>query len=880
MSDRPAIVLLIEDNPGDARLIREMLAEGRGARFQLECIDRLSAGLKYLVNNDIGLVLLDLGLPDSQGFDTFTKTYAQAPGVPIIVLSGLADEQLAIKTVQEGAQDYLVKGHVDSHALVRTIRYAIERKRMEELLRESETQVRKLFEAIPDSILVHDDEGTILHINEIGAQQLEWSAKDLVGKNLREIVTPENRASIADHIRETLKVGWCRFETTYVSRSGWQIMVEVNDRPITFGKAKAILRVARDVTDRKRAEAKAKYLNLILRTIRRVNQVIIREKDRDKLLKGACENLVENRGYYSAWIALLDESGGLVITAEAGLGKAFLPMIEQLKRGEITACGQKALSQPDVVVTEDPLSTCADCPLTKQYADRGAMTVQLEYGGRVYGLSSVSIPVDFTVDEEEQALFTGVAADIAFALHSLELEEERKSAEDALRSSHDYLKRLTNSMGDAVFSVKMPGRVIEWANDSFKLIGYDPRECIGRTTEFLYPDKSEFLNFGNKLKKALAAEKNILHAEQLLQRKNGEVFPAEITATLFREKGKIVSVTNIVRDITERKEAEEALLREKNFSAAVMNSSLGLLFVFDDKGNIIQWNRNAEKVTGYSAKEISKMNVLDFVAKEDQKTAAEAMQEAFTKGQSSLEINVLSKPGKKTPFYITGLRTKFENTTCVVCTGIDVTERKQAERELQRSYHKLRESLIATVNTLASTVEMRDPYTAGHQRRATLLACAMAEEMGLTEEQFDGLRMAGLTHDIGKISVPAEILSKPGSLNETEFNIIKTHPQLGYDILKGIEFPWPVAQIVLQHHERLNGSGYPQGLRGEETMLEARILAVADVVEAMASHRPFRPALGIDAALEEITKNKGILYEPEMVDVCKRLFTEKGFAFE
>jgi PAS domain S-box-containing protein/putative nucleotidyltransferase with HDIG domain len=311
-----------------------------------------------------------------------------------------------------------------------------------------------------------------------------------------------------------------------------------------------------------------------------------------------------------------------------------------------------------------------------------------------------------------------------------------------------------------------------------------------------------------------------------------------------------------------------------------VNSSPGLLFVFDDKGNIIQWNRNAEKITGYSAKEISKMNVLDFAAKENQKTTAEAMREVFTKGQSSLGINVLSKRGKKTPFYLTGLRTEFENTTCVVCTGIDVTERKQAEEELQRSYHKLRESLITTVNTLASTVEMRDPYTAGHQRRATLLACAMAEEMGLTEEQFDGLRMAGLTHDIGKISVPAEILSKPGSLNETEFNIIKTHPQLGYDILKGIEFPWPVAQIVLQHHERLNGSGYPQGLRGEETMLEARILAVADVVEAMASHRPFRPALGIDAALEEITKNKGILYEPEMVDVCKRLFTEKGFAFE
>jgi len=186
--------------------------------------------------------------------------------------------------------------------------------------------------------------------------------------------------------------------------------------------------------------------------------------------------------------------------------------------------------------------------------------------------------------------------------------------------------------------------------------------------------------------------------------------------------------------------------------------------------------------------------------------------------------------------------------------------------------------LITTVNTLASTVEMRDPYTAGHQRRVTILACAIAEEMGLTEEQFDGLRLAGLIHDIGKITVPAEILNKPGRISELELNIIKTHPEAGYKVLKEIAFPWPVARIVLQHHERLNGSGYPQGLKDGEIMLEAKILAVADVVEAMASHRPYRPALGIEAALHEITMNKGILYDPDVTDICAQLFTVKGFA--
>jgi putative nucleotidyltransferase with HDIG domain len=210
----------------------------------------------------------------------------------------------------------------------------------------------------------------------------------------------------------------------------------------------------------------------------------------------------------------------------------------------------------------------------------------------------------------------------------------------------------------------------------------------------------------------------------------------------------------------------------------------------------------------------------------------------------------------------------------------DIIDRKQAEDALQRSYDQLRETFISTVNALVSMVEMKDPYTAGHQRWATRLACAIAEEMNLAEERIEGIRMAGLIHDIGKNSVPMEILNKPCRISEMEFNIIKMHPETGYNILKEVEFPWPIAQIVLEHHERLDGSGYPQGLKDCKIMLEAKILGVADVVEAMASHRPYRPAIGIEAALEEITKNKGVLYDPEVVDVCTTVFIEKGFKLE
>lgn len=209
-------------------------------------------------------------------------------------------------------------------------------------------------------------------------------------------------------------------------------------------------------------------------------------------------------------------------------------------------------------------------------------------------------------------------------------------------------------------------------------------------------------------------------------------------------------------------------------------------------------------------------------------------------------------------------------------------EKQVAERteRLQDTLESLRKAMGGTIRVISSTVEIRDPYTAGHQQRVTTLACAIATEMGLPEDKIDGLQMGGIIHDLGKIAVPAEILSKPGRITEAEFSIIKSHPQVGNDILKDIEFPWPIAEMVYQHHERMDGSGYPQGLSGEDILLEARILCIADVVEAMASHRPYRPALGIDVALEEISKNKGVLYDPEVVDTCLKIFTEKDFMFE
>lgn len=206
-------------------------------------------------------------------------------------------------------------------------------------------------------------------------------------------------------------------------------------------------------------------------------------------------------------------------------------------------------------------------------------------------------------------------------------------------------------------------------------------------------------------------------------------------------------------------------------------------------------------------------------------------------------------------------------------------ERKNYEEELKRSLEKFTRALNGTVKAMAMAVEIRDPYTAGHQRRTADLALAMAQEMNLAPEKVEGIQLAGMIHDIGKISIPAEILSKPSLLSNLELSLIKIHPQVGYDILKEIDFPWPIAKTVLQHHERLNGSGYPSGLKNGDILLEAKVLAVADVVEAIASHRPYRPAYGTKEAIDEITRKQDVLYDPAAVKSCLRLFQDKEYSF-
>jgi PAS domain S-box-containing protein len=330
----------------------------------------------------------------------------------------------------------------------------------------------------------------------------------------------------------------------------------------------------------------------------------------------------------------------------------------------------------------------------------------------------------------------------------------------------------------------------------------------------------------------------------------------------------------------------EIKIRKTEFwLAAVLRSVGDGVIVSDKKGRITFMNQAAENLTGWKKEDAfgeKLMEVLHIKDEEPGDLEKHLAEKVITQG---LIINLLedcmliTKDGTEIPISDSMAPIRGDNgeTPGMVLVFRDITERKRMEEELQHGIDRLRKALGATVQSMAAVVETRDPYTAGHQRHVADLARAIATEMGLTADQIDGIRTASAVHDIGKISVPAEILSKPTKLSEIEFSMIKVHSQTGYDILKDIDFPWPVARMVLEHHEKMNGSGYPQGLSGDKLLIESRIIAVADVVEAIASHRPYRPALGIDKALDEISMNKGILYDRESVDACLKLFNEKGY---
>jgi PAS domain S-box-containing protein len=317
---------------------------------------------------------------------------------------------------------------------------------------------------------------------------------------------------------------------------------------------------------------------------------------------------------------------------------------------------------------------------------------------------------------------------------------------------------------------------------------------------------------------------------------------------------------------------------EQQFRGLIEQSIAGTYIVQDGKFAYV--NPRYAEIFGYaSTDELIGRDFLSIVAEKDRAAAAENLRRRI-EGEIDMinyEFTGLRKDGATVDIGVHGARATHAGRPAVVGLIQDISEKKRAEEQIQHYVEQLKIAFMSTVEVATTLSEMRDPYTAGHERHVGELAMAIGARLGLDERRQEGLRVAGYLHDIGKITIPAEILSKPGKLSPIEYELIKGHPQSGYDVLKDVEFPWPIAQVALQHHERMDGSGYPQGLKGEAILFEARIMAVADVMEAMSSHRPYRPGLGIEKALAEIERGRGTAYDPAVADACLQMFREGAY---
>lgn len=449
----------------------------------------------------------------------------------------------------------------------------------------------------------------------------------------------------------------------------------------------------------------------------------------------------------------------------------------------------------------------------------------------------------------------------------LQGETRRITAENKLRESEEKYRVLFDNAGQLIL-VAQDG-VLKLANKKSLEYGYREDEIIGRSfLDFIHPDDRKLV--WERHQRRLQEETFQPTYEFRFIARDGTVRWVEITAVKIDWEGRPATL-NYVSDVTGRITAEQ----EKEEMLRVIENSQNEIYIFDpDSLRITYANRAALDNTGYTLEELTALTPLQLKPEFDLPKFAALLKPLLEGSKKKLlfETTHLRKDGSTYPVEVHLQLVDVARKKSFLAIVLDVTERKTAARNLEKT-------LQGIIRATARTVEVRDPYTAGHQERVAELAEAIAREMGLDESRVQAVNFASVIHDLGKIAVPPEILNKPGRLSEIEMELIKTHSQVGYDILKGIDFPWPVAEIILQHHEKIDGSGYPRGLKDGQILLEAKIICVADVIEAISSHRPYRPALGMEAALQEIRANAGKLYDPTVVEHCLNLIEKKGFVF-
>ena len=673
-------------------------------------------------------------------------------------------------------------------------------------------------------------EGKIIFVNNAYCQIFGYSREELIGQNLVLVVAPEDLPLIEERARKRFLGEEVphRYTFTGMKKDETKLDIEVSTQEsFTSNNKPTILAVLKDVTETKRLK----------------------------------EALQESEEFHKSLIASMPDA--VIVTDLTGKTLYLSP---------------KALELAGIDNSQDTLGRngfefIAPEEHEKAYANLRTIISQ----GQLRNMELNCLRQDGSrfIIEINASLVKDINGKPKAIISTTRNITQRKQSEVALLESQEMYESLINASPNSVIVTDLEGRIIFASEKTLELLGLESMdEIIGKNSrDFISPDNLERAK--RSVQRALqeGISKKI---ELTFTRKDGSRFIGEVTSSLIKDvEGNPKSFTATTQDITERKRIEEALRESERKYRTLVDSALIGVYRTNIQGEYIYVNPALARMLGFdSQEEMISQNVLNQYS--DPSLRNYFIESVKKTGKlDNFEIELITKSGEPKPVLISAT---LEGE---VLSGmiLDITGRVQAEMELKENFAKLQKVMEGTIYSIARIVETRDPYTAGHQQRVAALVLALAQEFGLTDNEIKGLHMAAVIHDIGKIYVPSEILSRPTKLTDTEFALIKTHPEVGYEILKTIDFPWNVAEIVFQHHERLNGSGYPRGLKDEDILFEAKILAVADVVEAMSSHRPYRPSRGFKATIKELEINKGILYDEQVVALCKEVFGKRAFKF-
>ena len=799
--------------------------------------------LGYKVEERIGQSTIDPIHPDDlkSALDKL-KILATDTNSPVLQMEMRLRHKDGSWRIFETVGSNLVKDNVVETIIIRQ-RDITERKKAEESLRREEQLFRSVTEQSSDVIIIADKKGFIIYENPAIEKALGFNTEERIGSSGFDLIHPDDLKIVTDasnilfnEINAPVQKGEVRFRH---KDGGWRTFEATASNLVQNNVVEGAIVNLHDITKHKKAEESLRQSEEKYRTI--------------------LENMQE--GYFE-----IDLAGNFTFVNDStcrDLGYAKEELMGMNNRRYTDKENAKKLFQAfnEIYKTGNPLKEFDWQIIRKDGIKRyteGSISLKKNPSGKPIG-------------------FTGVAHDIT----------ERKQAEEAIRQNEEKYRLLADHMKDQVWIMDLNLKLSYVSPSVEKILGYTFEELNKLPLDKLLMAESftKAMDFFSKeMSVALVSPSDyVLNRSLELEFccKDGRTIWGENKFSFIRnEDGKPVSILGEGRNITERKQMEDALRKsEENFRRSLDSSPLGVR-ISTVEGKTIYANRAILDIYGYDNVEELENTPLQERYTPESYAEFQIRKQKRLRGEfgpSEYEVSIVRKDGEMRHLYVFRKEIFWSGKKQSQVIYQDITMRRRAEGKLNETLENLRRSIKITIQVLGTALEAKDPYMVGHQKRVSHLARAIATEMKLSHDKIEAIRMASDIHDIGKISIPAEILCKPAILTELEFSLVKNHSRFSYEIIKEVESPWPLADIVHQHHERIDGSGYPLGLKNADILIESRILAVADVVEAMTSYRPYRPALGIELALAEIENNAGILYDRNVVNSCLKLFREKNF---